>query len=890
MAPQASAQGPRRLPDRPIRSRVSAWRIVIGLYLVLLIASHGLRLVNGRFQDSAPAEGRRSFETTELWVGPNSELIAGSRQIRLAWWEWQALSPASPSESPVETPVVLLVHGSPGDGSNFHRLAPLLAEQGFRVLAPDLPGFGGSSQQIADYSIHAHAGYLAALVDHLGIETVHAVGFSLGGGVVIHLEEQLRERVRSLTLLSAVGVQELELLGRYSVNHAIHGAQLAALLLLQEGFPHFGLLDRSHAHLSYARNFYDSDQRPLRRLLEAYQGPMLIMHGRDDFLVPYEAALEHRRIVPQSQLVSFDEGNHFLVFRRPEALVPPLVEHFRASDSGAAGTRATAPPQRLVEAREGAPQKLPRAVGPTLMVWIFLLAVATLVSEDLTCLAAGLLVAQGSLGFASAVFGCALGIFIGDMGLFALGLLGRPFLHRAPLRWLVSESDLDRSRAWFDRKGAWAILISRFLPGLRVPTYVSAGLLGMNLFWFTLSLFLPILLWTPLLVGLASWLGDRVFSGFEAFEDRALPLFFAVLVAFWVGLLLSRALLSWRGRRLLLGKWKRWTQWEFWPQWAFYPPVALYVGMLAIRYRSLTLFTAANPGLPAAGGLVGESKTHILSGLGEQAVAPWRALEPGPEQDRRQAIERFQQAQENPWPVVLKPDVGERGSGVTIARDPTDIANFLSSTQGPAIVQQYISGVELGVFWVRMPDEPSGRIFSVTHKQLPAVIGDGQSTIEKLILQDARAIAMADTYLRRFQSRLGEVPAAGERLRLVEVGTHCLGAVFVDGSQYVTPEMEAAVGRIANRMEGFYFGRFDLRAPSFGHFQRGEQISVLELNGVTSEATHIYDPKHRIWQAWRILFEQWRLAFEIGRRNREMGHSPASLSRVWQLIREFRAR
>ena len=240
--------------------------------------------------------------------------------------------------------------------------------------------------------------------------------------------------------------------------------------------------------------------------------------------------------------------------------------------------------------------------------------------------------------------------------------------------------------------------------------------------------------------------------------------------------------------------------------------------------------------------------------------------------------------------MVLKPDVGERGSGVTIARDPTDIANFLSSTQGPAIVQQYISGVELGVFWVRMPDEPSGRIFSVTHKQLPAVIGDGQSTIEKLILQDARAIAMADTYLRRFQSRLGEVPAAGERLRLVEVGTHCLGAVFVDGSQYVTPEMEAAVGRIANRMEGFYFGRFDLRAPSFGHFQRGEQISVLELNGVTSEATHIYDPKHRIWQAWRILFEQWRLAFEIGRRNREMGHSPASLSRVWQLIREFRAR
>ncbi len=883
MASQTSVPAPGLEPESSNHRRFTVWRVLLAVYLVLLVASHVVRLAQGRFEEVSPAEGQRSFETAELSTDADARLVAGPRQIRLAWWEW-------PAASTKGAPVVVLIHGSPGDGSNFSSLGPLLAEQGFRVLAPDLPGFGGSTQQIDDYSIRAHAGYVAALVDHLGIDTFHAVGFSLGGGVVAHLREDLGEQVESLTLLSAVGVQELELLGRYAINHAVHGAQLAALRALQEGVPHFGLLDRSHMHLSYARNFFDSDQRPLRSILESYGGPMLILHSEDDFLVPYEAALEHRRIVPQSRLVSFEQGNHFIVFTRPETLAAPLGDFIRDVESGTATLRDGASASRLAEAREGIPQKLPRAVGPTLMVWIFLLAVATLVSEDLTCLAAGLLVAQGSLDFWAAVLGCALGIFVGDMGLYALGLLGRPFLHRPPLRWLVSEADLDRSKAWFDRRGAWAILISRFLPGLRVPTYVSAGLLGMNLFWFTLSLFLPILLWTPFLVGLASWLGDRVFSGFEAFEDRALPVFFAVLVAFWIGLLLSRALLSWRGRRLLLGKWKRWSQWEFWPQWAFYPPVILYLAWLAIRYRSATLFTAANPGLPAAGGFVGESKSQILTALGGTSIAPWIPLQPGPEPDRRRVIEEFQAQRENPWPVVLKPDVGERGSGVTIAKDPSDVDRFLASTSGPALVQQYIPGVELGVFWIRMPDEPSGNIFSVTHKQLPTVTGDGDSTLETLILRDSRAIAMADTYLQRFQNRLEEVPAEGQHVRLVEVGTHCLGAIFVDGSHYVTPEMEAAVERIAGGLEGFYFGRFDLRAPSFEHFQRGEHISVLELNGVTSEATHIYDPKHRVWQAWAVLFEQWRLAFEIGRRNRERGHQPASVGEIQQLIREFRAR
>ena len=72
-------------------------------------------------------------------------------------------------------------------------------------------------------------------------------------------------------MLSALGVQEMELVGEYHVNHSVHALQLGALWLLREGTPHFGALDRGV--VAYARNFYDSDQRPLRAILDRVAMP-----------------------------------------------------------------------------------------------------------------------------------------------------------------------------------------------------------------------------------------------------------------------------------------------------------------------------------------------------------------------------------------------------------------------------------------------------------------------------------------------------------------------------------------------------------------------------------------------------------------------------------------
>ncbi len=842
------------------------------VYLAALALSHLVRLSseNGEPRgDAGPA-----IEVAAVGGGPEEP-------VRLAYREWG--SGGDPG-----WPVVLLLHGSPGDAGNFDRLGPMLAGR-YRVIAPDLPGFGASSRAVPDYSILAHARYCFELLDRLGVERAQVVGFSMGGGVALHMADLAPQRVRSILMLSAIGVQELELLGQYHLNHAIHGLQVAGLWLLHEATPHFGALDGSMLDLAYARNFYDTDQRPLRQILERFEEPMLIVHGKGDVLVPYAAALEHYRLVPHSELEALD-ANHFVVFREPQRLAAPLLSFFDRVEAGEAPGRSSATPERLAAAADPRGFRPPRTAGLALVVALVLLAFATLASEDLTCIAAGLLVARGSLGFVEAAAACAAGIFFGDLMLYGLGRMGRPWLGRAPLKWVVTPAAVARSSRWFQRRGALVILISRFVPGMRLPTYVAAGLLRTRFWWFTINLFVPVALWTPLLVGLAQWLGERFFDAFGHFQRYALPAFAALMLTVWLLLSLGRALASYRGRRLLLGWWLRKRHWEFWPRWAIYPPVAAYVLWLGLRHRKLTLFTAANPGIPAAGGLHGESKAEILERFDDEWVARFRLVPAAnPRAEKLAAVRGFMEDLGLDYPIVLKPDQGLRGVGVEVVNGDSEVEAYFTGRRRDVIAQEYVGGPELGVFYLRRPGDARGRIFSITEKIRPVVTGDGRSSLERLILADERAVALAHVYFRILGAELDRVPAVGEGVQLVEIGSHSGGVVCVDGERHGTEALEAAVERVARGCEGFYFGRLDLRAPSLECFHEGRLFKVLEVNGVTSEATHIYDRRYGIRYAWRVLFEQWRLAFEIGAKNRDRGARPATLGELLRLLIDSRA-
>jgi hypothetical protein len=203
-------------------------------------------------------------------------------------------------------------------------------------------------------------------------------------------------------------------------------------------------------------------------------------------------------------------------------------------------------------------------------------------------------------------------------------------------------------------------------------------------------------------------------------------------------------------------------------------------------------------------------------------------------------------------------------------------------------VQQFVPGQEFGVFYVRRPGEERGTIFSITDKRLLTLMGDGRHTLEELILQDDRAVCMAPLHFRRHAGRLAWVPPAGEPVPLVELGTHCRGAMFLEGEWVRTPALEAAIDQLSRRFDGFFFGRYDVRTTDVKEFQQGKNFRVVELNGATAEATNIYDPNNRIGTAYRTLFTQWRLLFEIAAANVARGARPATLTELWQLVRRHR--
>ena len=131
---------------------------------------------------------------------------------------------------------------------------------------------------------------------------------------------------------------------------------------------------------------------------------MLIIHGKRDLLVPFEAAVEHHRLVPQSE-AEFLDDNHFMVFSKSAMLTPRILDFLGRVEQGKALTRSTAGPDRL--ARAALPfdrSSIPKAMGVTLVVLMMLIAASTLVSEDLTCIAAGVMVAQGRIDFLAAAF------------------------------------------------------------------------------------------------------------------------------------------------------------------------------------------------------------------------------------------------------------------------------------------------------------------------------------------------------------------------------------------------------------------------------------------------------------------------------------------------------
>lgn len=313
---------------------------------------------------------------------------------------------------------------------------------------------------------------------------------------------------------------------------------------------------------------------------------------------------------------------------------------------------------------------------------------------------------------------------------------------------------------------------------------------------------------------------------------------------------------------------------EFWPDSIFYTPIVIYWILMGLRYRDLTISTAANPRIET-GGLCGESKSSILDMAGptaQKAIAPYRVIRNGP-----RAVEDVlaaMKAIDVDFPVVLKPDIGCNGTGVKLISSLDMLREVLPLFRaGTALmVQKLITyPLEVGIFFIRHPDEAVGRITSLTYKESPVLIGNGRSTLQELIMADPRMSQVPQLYMPRIKGREQEVLPAGESVSLLFAGNHCKGSIFRDGRPDITPALTDRINAIMLDIPDFHFGRIDLKVASPEAMKRGEDFQIIEINGVGSEAIHIWDRRTTLVEAYRTQFYHYRQTFLIGAAKKKQG-------------------
>lgn len=871
--------------SRGVRRRRWAW--VWGVYLVLLAASHAWMA----WRPAEPAEAAPAADSEKAsFTCPqyDDEGEAAGPALRVAYSRWG-------DEGAKE--VVILIHGSPGSGSDFSRMGPVFAERGYAAIAPDLPGFGASTRRPVSYSTRAHARAALAMMDHLGVSRAHVVGWSMGGGVALHMADIAPERVKSITMLAAIGDQSVEGSGSYCFEHAKYRLGWAALWGAYVGLPHFGAMGDvrdSMAHSS-VRNFMDTDMRVLRPVMERLRIPTLIIAGRDDFLVPLRAPLLHHALIRPSRLVVMN-AMHFMPFLQAEETTGLIAEFIeREAPRGEEMKRAS----RWIGGWRSPPFGMLGIRGAWMLErveWWMLVPLIALLTGWRRFLGPAVVVALIN----ALLIDWGVGLF----GVF-VGVAGAQAYHVCAGRRARRKADEeDRAISRVD----WRRRLERAAPGFRLawrsvfrpdisvaaPRAVGVlasgrrtalygvGVLTAAVVW-TLVVCLPLLLLAALIAmplrEKLGWAGTVV-----------------SVVVLWLWARNFVLIFSWTGRRMLMARAARVWRHEYWPAWVYYAPLVPYLMWLAVKHRHPLAFTACNPAIGGGGGVIGESKHETMTRLSAPEGALLKCVRI---EEHRSAEERARAALEQirteeglgGFPVILKPDAGLRGFGVKLARGAEDVERYCREMTRAFIVQRYHPGPgEVGVFWARdllSANGEEGFVYSITRKEFPYVRGDGVHTLEELIYMHPRHRRQAATFLARFRDDASRVVAAGESVRLAQSGNHCQGTLFRDGADLITPRLERAINELAlscaagtedGRVRGgLDVGRFDLRFASEEDLREGRNFSVVELNGATGESTNIYDPEKSLVWSYRVLFGQWRLLYELGAWRRAQG------ARAWSV-------
>lgn len=310
--------------------------------------------------------------------------------------------------------------------------------------------------------------------------------------------------------------------------------------------------------------------------------------------------------------------------------------------------------------------------------------------------------------------------------------------------------------------------------------------------------------------------------------------------------------------------------WEYWPFQIVYIPIYFLWAYYALKARTIFFFNTCNPTM-RNGGFIMDSKIEIYDLIPQQFYPKTDFVK---EQLPFEEVENILTNSKIKFPFIAKPDIGLRGSAVKKINTLDDLKNYHSKANFDYLVQDLIPFPnEIGIFYVRYPHEKNGRITGIVAKEFLIVEGDGCSTIEELLKANPRYEFQLKALQKEYGNQLKAILAKGEKRNLVPYGNHARGAKFIDYSHLISPELTKVIDDMCLQIDEFYFGRMDLMYNTWAELEQGKNFSIVELNGAASEPTHIYDPKHSLFFAWKELARHIKYMFEISVANHKRGYN-----------------
>lgn len=325
--------------------------------------------------------------------------------------------------------------------------------------------------------------------------------------------------------------------------------------------------------------------------------------------------------------------------------------------------------------------------------------------------------------------------------------------------------------------------------------------------------------------------------------------------------------------------------WEYWNSTIVYAPIYPYYAWLALKARSFMFLTAANP-LIKNGGFIMESKKDVYDLIPPQYYPGTLYFEAG---TPLLIVIRGIEEKSLTFPLIAKPDIGERGLAVKKVNNVAELEHYITYMPFAFLIQEFVSYEnEVGIFYCKPPGASKGFISGIVNKEPVTVAGDGVSTLEQLVRANPRYLLQLSHIAAQQGEQMQSVLPVGESLILVPYGNHSRGSKFTDHTHRATDKLNESIDLICSQIPQFYYGRLDVRFLSWEALERGENISIIEVNGSGSEPTHIYDPEHSLFFAWKEIIRHWDLLYSISKENNRRGVKYIKLSALRSDINAFK--